>query len=463
MPSFQDEVWLYLTFTILSALLVIAVFRLGEGICGFISARDVRAICIAAATATSASSVMTFMVNRLEHIPRSTPFISFLVLSVGWTAVRVVVQQINYSGSRRTRGSGDCQPRRVLLVGIDRFAALAIGLTDCQAARAVQFVAALDARPGLLGRAVNGVKIVGKPGDVQSIIEEYAVHGVEVEEVWISQSLALAANEDRAKVESACQALGVKHTSIAQALNLHPRQSAPPPSIEPRTEAYLIPKYFKVKRVLDIVIAGLLCAPLLPVTVLVAAIVAVDVGWPVIFWQERIGYKGRRFLLYKFRTYRAPYDRSGQPIRRDVRLSRLGGLVRKTRLDEIPQLLNILRGDMSIIGPRPLLLVDQPTGLSIRLMVRPGLTGWAQINGGTQVDVEEKNALDAWYICHASLAFDLQIAIQTLLYFFKGERKSNRAIDEAIGWWRTGGGSPGRRPYGSDAERQNTDGAVQLS
>jgi lipopolysaccharide/colanic/teichoic acid biosynthesis glycosyltransferase len=103
-----------------------------------------------------------------------------------------------------------------------------------------------------------------------------------------------------------------------------------------------------------------------------------DVGTPVVFWQRRIGLQGREFQLYKFRTLKASFDREGHKVPKAHRLSRMGKRLRKMRLDEIPQLLNVLVGDMSLIGPRPLLLLDQSPNPSVRLMVRPGITGWAQ-------------------------------------------------------------------------------------
>jgi hypothetical protein len=117
-------------------------------------------------------------------------------------------------------------------------------------------------------------------------------------------------------------------------------------------------------------------------------------------------------------------------------VSKIGARIRKTRFDEIPQLWNVVRGEMSLIGPRPLLPVDQPADPQTRLLVRPGITGWAQVNGATALTPDEKDALDAWYIRHASLALDLRVGLRTILYLGRGERKDAAAIEGALAWRR---------------------------
>ena len=141
---------------------------------------------------------------------------------------------------------------------------------------------------------------------------------------------------------------------------------------------------------------------------------------------------GSTFFLYKFRTLRAPFDWHGQPVSEAERLSWVGRLLRKTRLDELPQLLNVLGGDMSLIGPRPLLPCDQPVNSKLRVAARPGITGWAQVNGGNLVTNDEKGSLDDWYVRNASPWIDLRIIGLTILFLFRGERRSEHALNHAL-------------------------------
>jgi lipopolysaccharide/colanic/teichoic acid biosynthesis glycosyltransferase len=196
----------------------------------------------------------------------------------------------------------------------------------------------------------------------------------------------------------------------------------------PRVE---LPAYFQSKRLIDFVGAFAAIVLLSPLFLFTALLVLIDVGSPVLFWQQRIGQHGRNFLVHKFRTLRAPFDWQGRPAPEDQRLSWVGRFLRKMRLDELPQLFNVLVGDMSLIGPRPLLPHDQPTNAGLRLSVRPGITGWAQVHGGNLVTPEEKGALDEWYVRHASLWVDLRVVLLTLRFFITGERRSEEAVRNA--------------------------------
>ena len=165
-----------------------------------------------------------------------------------------------------------------------------------------------------------------------------------------------------------------------------------------------------------------------PLFAVIALLIAIDLGLPVVFWQSRPGRYGRPFKLYKFRTMRGPHDEQGNRIPDQHRVSKLGALLRLTRLDELPQLYNILVGEMSFVGPRPLLITDHEPGTHDRLLVRPGLTGWAQVNGGRKLAPEDKAALDIWYVAHLSLILDFRIVLRTLLLLYSGEQINQEAV-----------------------------------
>lgn len=171
------------------------------------------------------------------------------------------------------------------------------------------------------------------------------------------------------------------------------------------------------KRVLDLIIALPAAIVMSPFMLAVAAVVAQRLGRPVLFRQIRPGLHGRPFILYKFRTMRNDYDASGQSLPDEVRLTPLGRFLRATSVDELPELFNVIRGEMSLVGPRPLLMryLDRYTPEQARRNeVKPGLTGLAQINGRNAVSWEERFSQDVWYVDHQSFQLDIRIIMITI-------------------------------------------------
>jgi len=442
LPGFPRElpaIYQYALVTICCSILAFLLFRVNEGMSHFFSVHDVLAVSGAVAVTVASSSAILFVLTRLDGVPRSTPLIYGLVLGSGMIVARTLSRVLHKeTWTQHETISRDSEPqslRRVLLIGVDRFSATTIKLTDHQRPRTTQVVAALDPRESLLGRSISGIKIVGHVRDFEAVVDEYAVHGVDVHEVWLSDDVTTLSDGVLAKLTEQCAARGLKFARISEALNLTPHIG--PPSYTPQNDAAPaldLSNYFELKRIIDVTGSAALLVALLPLALIAACLVLFDVGSPILFWQQRIGQRGRKFLLYKFRTYHAPFDKAGAKIPEDQRLSRLGRAIRAGRLDEIPQLLNVLVGDMSLIGPRPLLPVDQPSDPRLRLSVRPGITGWAQINGGTSVTPAEKDALDVWYVQHASFWLDLKIAVSTALFAVSGERKNHSALAQAMRW-----------------------------
>lgn len=167
-----------------------------------------------------------------------------------------------------------------------------------------------------------------------------------------------------------------------------------------------------MKRALDLVIASIALLLLSPVLLVIALLVRVRLGSPIFFTQARPGRGGKPFRMIKFRTMLDATGPDGQPLPDAARLPPFGRLLRSTSLDELPELLNIVRGDMSLVGPRPLLMQYLPLyspEQARRHDVRPGLTGWAQVNGRNTLSWDEKFKLDTWYVDHRTLALDIRI------------------------------------------------------
>jgi lipopolysaccharide/colanic/teichoic acid biosynthesis glycosyltransferase len=179
-----------------------------------------------------------------------------------------------------------------------------------------------------------------------------------------------------------------------------------------------------MKRTLDALVASAGLVVLAPLLGLTALAVRLSIGSPVLFRQTRPGLHGRPFTLLKFRTMRDAQDSHGNPLPDEARLTHLGAFLRSTSLDELPELWNVLRGEMSLVGPRPLLMEYLPLYTpeqARRHEVRPGITGWAQVNGRNAISWEEKFRLDVWYVDHRTLRLDLKILLLTLKQVFRRE------------------------------------------
>ena len=179
-----------------------------------------------------------------------------------------------------------------------------------------------------------------------------------------------------------------------------------------------------VKRIVDILGSGIGIVLLSPVMLAIAVLIRLTMGRPVLFRQTRPGLRSRPFTLYKFRTMHEFFDAQKRPLPDEERMTALGRFLRSTSLDELPELFNVLKGDMSLVGPRPLLVeyLDRYTPEQARRHdVRPGVTGWAQVKGRNALTWEEKFTLDVWYVDHVSQRLDLWILLLTVLKVFTRE------------------------------------------
>ena len=198
------------------------------------------------------------------------------------------------------------------------------------------------------------------------------------------------------------------------------------------------PSSLLIKRSLDVLLSGLLLLVCLPLLLVVAGLVWLEDQGPIFYRQDRIGQQGRPFRLLKIRSMKVndlPPEEVGEVRAGNPMVTRVGRVIRRLKIDELPQILNVFRGDMSFVGPRPTLqsqAEQYDAAQARRLDVRPGLTGWAQVNGNTQLTWEERIHLDLWYIDHWSLGLDLIILGKTVGVVLGGEVPNPVAVKEAI-------------------------------
>ena len=209
----------------------------------------------------------------------------------------------------------------------------------------------------------------------------------------------------------------------------------------------------RVKRTVDVLIAAPLLVLLSPLLALVALAVRVVLGPPVLFRQERPGRHGTPFTILKFRTMNDRRRATGSLLPDEERLTRLGRFLRRTSVDEVPELYNVLRGDMSLVGPRPLLMEYLPLyspDQRRRHEVRPGITGWAQVNGRNALTWNDKFRLDTWYVEHRGLALDLKILAMTVGKVLRGADIAAPGVATMEPFrGNTSADSAGRRPLSS--------------
>lgn len=190
-----------------------------------------------------------------------------------------------------------------------------------------------------------------------------------------------------------------------------------------------------LKRLFDLLFAITVGLVALPILLLLGVAVRIILGSPVIFRQERAGKERRPFRMIKFRSMSTARDRDGKLLNDAERTGKFGYVLRRSRLDELPELWNVLIGDMSVIGPRPILPdkieVLGERGL-VRCSVKPGLTGWAQVNGNAKLTDDEKVDLDLWYIEHRNFVSDILIIAKTGLVMVCGEKRNEKHLAQAV-------------------------------
>lgn len=403
--------------------------------------RDALWLAKGAVATLALSSLALSVLTRLDGLPRSVFVIHFLLLLAGLAAWRLVYRATLREDAGGSAGSLPHERENILVVGANRLGLLYSQIVDEFHKDRGQIVGFLDERPEICGRKLNGHPVVGLVADLEKVHTEYASHGIDIDRIVVAARRDEFPPEtyERLIAFAADHALEIEHLAETYCFAVTGRPvSAQTDESGFDALARAIPAepepslYWSAKRLFDIAIAGSALVFAAPLLALVAVLTVLDVGSPALFWQQRIGRNGSRFLIYKFRTLKAPIDADGRIRNEDERLSALGAFIRFARLDELPQLFNVLVGDMSLIGPRPLLPVDQPEDASARLSVRPGITGWAQVHGGRELSAEDKASLDEWYCANAGPRLDLLIIGRTLRTIVVGENVDHAAAKRAL-------------------------------
>jgi lipopolysaccharide/colanic/teichoic acid biosynthesis glycosyltransferase len=397
---------------------IILAFNLGKNVRGLISLNEVQSVVVAALSAVSVTALIVFSFTRLDFVPRTVPLIHVLVLASLMLTARAIATKRRRRRERRNRVA-PAETNHILLIGANQLAWSYLRMLNVLDMGRSDVVAILDDDPKLFGRSILGYPVLAPPSELSRVVHEYAVHGVRINRVLIAANQRAGEPEYWKDLEDECQISSISVGFLGDILGVELGQSLPSADATVR----IARAYPKVKRAFDFCIALALLTVFAPVFAIVSLIVLIDMGWPITFWQKRDGKDGEPFLIYKIRTMHAPFDRRGRFVEESQRTSRVGEFLRRTRLDELPQLWNVLTGAMSFVGPRPLLPVDQPSTSKYRLQVRPGLTGWAQIHGGKRVEADDKGLLDDWYVENASLWLDLSIILRTVLIVVLGDER----------------------------------------
>jgi lipopolysaccharide/colanic/teichoic acid biosynthesis glycosyltransferase len=388
-----------------------------------------------------------FVLNRLENVARAMPIIQGLLMLFGLIGVRVATR-LGYAAARgRVQGVAPTlpnAPESVLVVGLNAITELFLRSVEEFAPDRVKVAGLLGPAERHRGLLLRGYPVLGMPEEVDRVVADLEVHGVSIDRIVITaafEQLSPAAQDALLNIEKTSTIrldFFAERIGFADAGRASEEQRAPS-DLDQRAAELLRAEieelahrpYFRWKRVIDAVFAAVALVCLAPIAVIVGIMAMLDAGHPAIFWQQRPGARGWPFRLYKFRTMAGAHDHQGRRLSDAERLSLIGRFLRDTHLDEIPQLYNILIGEMSFVGPRPLLPADQSPAFAARLAVRPGLTGWAQIKGGRELTASDKAALDVWYVRNASLSMDLQIIWGTLRTIWAKDRADPAAIREA--------------------------------
>ena len=440
-PAHFQALWIYAAATLGSALVIFPLTGATRSVWRFTSIVDYRRVASAAILTVFAALTVTFAFNRLEGVSRSLPILQGLTMVLALIGARVLMRLRHARRDKPVQLATVSAPGleiTVLVAGYSKLTEMYLRTVAEFASNRIRVLGIIAQSLNNVGRDFHGYPVLGSVENIMTTLRDLQVHGITVDRIYVTIPINALTERQHEALRDVELASDVRvYFSDELFLLDHPQS-------ENRANAYQEPQrdrqeiafrmseerlkkmakrpYWHTKRALDFGLSFVLLLLLAPLTAIVALLVAIDVGWPITFWQQRPGLGGYPFRLFKMRTMGAAHDTQGRHLADNERVSLIGRFLRRTRLDEIPQLYNILTGEMSFVGPRPLLPVDQPAAYAARMLIRPGLTGWAQVNGGRYVSAADKAALDVWYVENASLWLDLKIFWATVSVVLFGER-----------------------------------------
>jgi hypothetical protein len=432
----------YFVSTIVMSALVIHVMRVSRVSWCFSTLPDYLRILATVSAVALATVITTFAYNRLGGVARSLPILQVILGTATLVLARIMArlhhnsQQVQTVAMKQLNAAKDQTAETVLLVGLSRLSETYLQAMAELAPGRIRVAGLVGRAEGQVGRLVAGYQVFGRPEEIERVLADLDVHGVTVDRIIVTdpfRALTREAHEALLKVERTrrielrflAEDLGFETNAgrsgardVTRDVTRDVVRATTPAGPVPDTqlsfeispaelEALAMRPHWQIKRAMDVLAAGLM----------------------ILFLAPTFG--GRPFKVYKFRTMAGAYGPDGRRLPDAERTSQVGTFLRRTRLDELPQLFSILRGDMSFVGPRPLLPCDQSEAYRARLLVRPGLTGWAQVIGGRTISAEDKAALDVWYVCNASLLLDLKIIARTVPMVLFGERTNEAFIKSA--------------------------------
>ena len=332
---FENQDWVLIGYywSLATAFAILAFFalRLHDGMTRYFSMHQALDVAEAVLFAELMTFLALFTLTRLDGVPRSIPIVHGLLLFAGLLAARIFIRFVAtdddatvHYGSRR---------ERIIVIGANPLASGFIRLLEAFVPQRQTVIAVLDARSDMSGKAISGVRVLGAPHELEPIISEFVVHGIKTDRVVIAGEANVLSPAVLQEIERVCKKRQILLSFLPQMLGFTEEIQQPSvqdPAIQ-LTSYEAASSYFRLKRCMDVVASGALVVLLSPVLVLVALMVFFDVGRPVLFWQERLGWKGRSFLIYKFRTLRAPFEAADDSL--NIRKpSVIGRLLRATRV-----------------------------------------------------------------------------------------------------------------------------------